>query len=702
MTSARISRVWGTIFLTIIISSLSFPAYAKYSGGTGEPNDPYQLATAEDLIQVGETPDDYDKHFILTADIDLDPSLPGRKVFDRAVIAPAGYDFLYWLEGTSFAGVFDGKDHTISCLNIVGGSGLFGGLRPGAEIRNLGVINVSITGSSSCVGGLVGENRGYISRCYSTGTVNGERDVGGLVGENGGEVFDCYSASKVKGDNSVGGLVGNNLLSWLTLSIDPDVSFGLVARCYSTGSVAGTNDVGGLVGANPGDVINSYSTSAVTGDSSVGGLVGSNLLGWVDGLISKCYSIGAVVGNYDVGGLVGEGTYNYSNEGGVIQSFWDIETSGQTISAGGKGLTTSEMQTSHTFSLWGTCGNEGIWTIDEGNAYPRLAWENQCGEAIHLSPLSDLLLGVGTESDPFLITTAEELYLIGLFPCEWDKCFKLMADVDLSSFDGKEGKPAFSIIGNNVEAFTGVFDGNAHTISHLTIEGDDYLGLFGYSSGEIKDLGVVDVNITGLEKNFIGGLVGYNYYHGAVIRCYTTGVVGGGERVGGLVGENDGYVTECYSTGVVTGRWDVGGLVGGQKGQNEVVSLYGRVAQCYSTATVVGDARVGGLVGYNDSYGSVIQCYSTGIVTGQTSIGGLVGYILSVTVARSFWDVETSGQRISAGGTGRTTAEMQTASTFLDAGWDFVDETENGTEDIWWILEGQDYPRLWWELIPEN
>ena len=47
--------------------------------------------------------------------------------------------------------------------------------------------------------------------------------------------------------------------------------------------------------------------------------------------------------------------------------------------------------------------------------------------------------------------------------------------------------------------------------------------------------------------------------------------------------------------------------------------------------------------------------------------------------------------------TGRTTAEMRTASTFIDAGWDFVDETENGTDDIWWILEGQDYPRLWWE-----
>ena len=46
---------------------------------------------------------------------------------------------------------------------------------------------------------------------------------------------------------------------------------------------------------------------------------------------------------------------------------------------------------------------------------------------------------------------------------------------------------------------------------------------------------------------------------------------------------------------------------------------------------------------------------------------------------------------------GKTTAQMRRAGTFLDAGWDFIGETENGTEDIWWIDEGVDYPRLWWE-----
>ena len=68
---------------------LPFPAHAQYSGGHGTSADPYQIATAADLIALGETPTDYDKHFILTADIDLDPNLPGRRVFDNAVIAGA-------------------------------------------------------------------------------------------------------------------------------------------------------------------------------------------------------------------------------------------------------------------------------------------------------------------------------------------------------------------------------------------------------------------------------------------------------------------------------------------------------------------------------------------------------------------------------------------------------------------------------------
>jgi hypothetical protein len=123
------------------------------------------------------------------------------------------------------------------------------------------------------------------------------------------------------------------------------------------------------------------------------------------------------------------------------------------------------------------------------------------------------------------------------------------------------------------------------------------------------------------------------------------------------------------------------------------------VHHCYSNGTVIGGEDTGGLIG--DNGGSARFCYSTGLVSGDKNVGGLVGRNDYGRTTSSFWDIETSDQVTSAGGTGKTTAEMQTAGTFIDAGWDFVDETANGRADIWWILEGQDYPRLWWEMVDE-
>ncbi|MBM4027766.1 MAG: hypothetical protein FJ280_20555 [Planctomycetes bacterium] len=92
----------------------------------------------------------------------------------------------------------------------------------------------------------------------------------------------------------------------------------------------------------------------------------------------------------------------------------------------------------------------------------------------------------------------------------------------------------------------------------------------------------------------------------------------------------------------------------------------------------------------------VVRSYSAGTVLGRRYTGGLVA-VAQGQVTDCFWDIETSGQLLSGGGSGKTTTEMRMAKTFLDAGWDFVGETANGTDDIWWIDEGKDYPRLWWE-----
>ncbi len=157
MTTASNSRVLRTISLLIAVWFVSSPAYAQYSGGTGEPNDPYRIATAEDLMLLGETPADYDEHFILTADIDLDPNLPGRKVFDRAVIAPDDpHDPFTGFVGPPFNGIFDGNDHTISNFSYISTGkdyiGLFGYISgENARIKDLGLINPGIDAGMSAL-----------------------------------------------------------------------------------------------------------------------------------------------------------------------------------------------------------------------------------------------------------------------------------------------------------------------------------------------------------------------------------------------------------------------------------------------------------------------------------------------------------------------------------------------------------------------
>ena len=87
--SNNVYKYFNALFTILVCGMCLCTQAADFAGGTGEPDDPYQIATAEQLIGLGEDPNLYDQCFVLTADIDLDPNLPGRKVFTQAVIAPA-------------------------------------------------------------------------------------------------------------------------------------------------------------------------------------------------------------------------------------------------------------------------------------------------------------------------------------------------------------------------------------------------------------------------------------------------------------------------------------------------------------------------------------------------------------------------------------------------------------------------------------
>ena len=752
MTKAGNSQITRTITLLITIFSLSLPAYAQYSGGRGGPNDPYQIATAEDLMLLGEMPEDYDKHFILIADIDLDPNLPGRKVFDRAVIG-------------GFCGIFDGNSHIIKNMHC--SKGLFKSLSKGAKISDLGIIDANVQWPSDDVGTLAvgilasssegrpaGRRREYgiirVNNCYTSGIVRGENSVGGLIGWSEGTIImNCYSTSKVYGEGKVGGLVGYNRYnghiynSYATGEVIAHGSMstgGLVGaneswifNSYSTGQISGNSKVGGLVGYSKGLVLNSYSTSAVSGDMNIGGLIGEN----EGGSVTHCYSIGPVhADTAAVGGLIGHNWNNWSRN--VIASFFDIETSGQVSD---RGLTTEEMIDANTFITAGwdflgeaSNGLHEIWQMPDEGGYPIIRDFNRDS--------MPMLAGRGIPQDPFLISSAEELGAIMWI--DPSASYRLETDVNCVGFHWS---------GPIIPDFCGMLDGNGFTISQLTLTGAKELGLIGVINfgATVKGLRIVDANIisSGSEVGILAGR-----HEGLVTDCHVQGLVSGDMHVGGLVGKTySGQISQCSSNVLVKGKKYLGGLTGwaewgyingcsshgsvnGDNGGERVGGLIGYngnadVFLCWSTATVHADNadNLGGLIGYHQqgsiincfSRGSVnggdavgglvghynnaisgngiLNCYSAGLVTGIDQTGGLVGDISTndpniIAVHNSFWDVNLSDQIFSAGGTGLTPSEMMDVNVYLTAGWDFVGESENGLHDIWMMSEEDGYPEL--------
>ena len=194
---------------------------------------------------------------------------------------------------------------------------------------------------------------------------------------------------------------------------------------------------------------------------------------------------------------------------------------------------------------------------------------------------------------------------------------------------------------------------------------------------EVKMLGMENVNVIGgSNTHSVSGLCG-DSIGGTISKCYVTGAISGNRSMGGLCGWNyNGTIINSYSTCSVTG---VGGAVWS-----------------------------GGLCGANPGEARIINCYANGLVTGEDSsgdIGGLCGTINPDTLSNCFWDTQSSGTSDGvttsnpdpSGVTGLTTGEMQTASNFTDAGWDFVAESENGLENIWRASHVSGYPILSWQ-----
>ncbi len=270
--------------------------------------------------------------------------------------------------------------------------------------------------------------------------------------------------------------------------------------------------------------------------------------------------------------------------------------------------------------------------------------------------------GVGTETDPYIIATAEQLSYLAQTCNEGNSyygCFfELANDITLNSadlFSYNESENVFSVkegkmpntwipIGNSATVyFSGTFDGCNHRIIGLYIDSEsDYQGLFGYCKNSyIQNIGVAIGYVKG--GQYVGGIIGYNLSENGlttVSNCYNNCTVSGKSNVGGVVGYNivndlgKTIVTGCYNTAVITSRT---GYVGGIVGVNSVRNLSQMtVSNCFNIASItssskVAGGRVGGIVGQNYSSSSststVSTSYNIGAVNSAcSSVGGIVGY----------------------------------------------------------------------------
>ena len=557
------------------------PVEGDMGGGDGSESNPYLIEDYSDFQEYISDPDYWADgvYTSLEGDIDLDPALPGREIYYQAPIAGGSEDWEF--TGTPYAGNFDGNGHSISGLTIDSSLivnaeylGLFGLLESDAVIHDLKVTDVYIA---------IGNFNHYI---------------GGVCGQNFGHIYNCFASGSfmaVLWPDYMGGLCGINNDN------------GVIEKCYSEVFIdcgEEADDIGGLCGANSylAVIKNCYSFSEISaGDyaSNIGGFCGANSYG----TIQSCYAVSTIsvgIDSYNIGGLCGGG------DNIVINSFWDSQVSGITSGSCGELKTTEQMKEAATFVGW----NDGSWIIDQGNDYPRLSWQQLSGTPITTDYPLATYTGSGVESNPFVISTANDFVSLSYRVSDWDKYFILANDIDMSSISDYSGP----------EYFSGNFDGQGYVVRNLTIDakatGDkSVIGLLPWLiNANVSNLGIIDYKIVlGSYSDSVGALCGFNDY---------------------------GTISNCYSSGQITSEgnieWAAGGLVGS--------NYYGNIINCYSKSSIIfnGDADSIGCLSGDNYLGLISGCSSDGTIT-INGESGYVGSLIGGSWKGSIIDSSSSG-----------------------------------------------------------
>ena len=466
---------------------------------------------------------------------------------------------------------------------------------------------------------------------------------------------------------------GNHAIRGLSIT-SSDYSVGMFSRIGGGATlknikldnckVSGIDNVGGLSGFSYGaTVTNCGITGLVQGENVIGGLIGFAVANPL--YISNCIAEINVSGSGNLGGIVGQ--LNARNS--LIDNC------------------------SVTGSIEGTGGRIGGIT---GSHYPGCLIRNCTASEV-------IIIGggsIGGISGEAQGGSTDGCYVSGTIRCEGTASTGGLIGFNAQNAYVKNSTTSVTVTGGgNVGGLIGQNSGgpvdNCHVSGSVATSGN-YApagGLVGYSNAGASNC-TASGSVAG-NGGPTGGLIG-GAYQGTHFQCSASGAVTNtGGPTGGLFGQLGGSATECYATGPVTGVSYCGGFVGGCWG--------GSITDCYATGSVTADGghQIGGFAGGGSQ--SIVNCYSTGLVTATNVPDDLIEYLGGFSgdgdvPSSCFWNTETSGQATSTGGAvGKTTAEMKTIATF--AGWNIATPAAY-TDEVWYIVPGEDYPRLAWEGLP--
>lgn len=625
------------------------------------------------------------------------------------------------------------RDCLVINCNITADTGAVLG---GMVSRNYGVIRDSAvqggtltSNSQTATGhaGFVGSNEagGLIERCWSSMDVNTQSEyAGGFVGLSyTGTIRDCFSLGDVRARSYSGGFAGRSVYSG-----------NVYENCYAAGALTVTEGNGyGFIGRSrpdsafqpdvskevrncyynadsPTDGIATPKTLTEMGSSAfltaLGGTSGVWLqaadknggLPYLDGVFvpesipTSEITVQIALAVYD------KESYSFRQKDKAITV--TVESSGNTRvvdvmdAAMAQGLLTYSYETTpsfgryiHTINGYAVEDPDGwMFTINDtlSNVSASLAvlengdkllWYEGTTENRFLPPMWDDLSGAD-ETEWVDIGSVETLLELAKSedPKTLAKNYRLTSDLNL----GGRAAGSFPGIGTAAAPFTGVFDGQGHTISNVTVSGGENAGFFGVVKGAtIKNLTLENVAVTGTKR--VGGLVGWAQVEldkenmGAgkanlIGSCSVTGQVSGTESVGGLVGLNDGKsdsdtlfsisssVDKCTADVAVTATGSSSSKLGGLVGENDGVITR---SAALGTVKAGSSSMVGGLAG--DSYGSIYDSHAEGQVTGKSNVGGFVGSS-SGTVRDCYSLGDVSGESYTGGFAGSISAAEKAVS----------------------------------------